>query len=147
MIGNIKKPINNNYKEVSYMEDTKNEIDDYLHDAKHLCSLNKFHVSLNDKRKKNKRLRTKYIINDEITKNIIMDLEVEDFIEKTKNINKNFEKKDLYVFGKKVKLLERFGEEEKIVPLYIKINKYENRYMIFISFHEAEFELNYFFDS
>ena len=128
------------------MEDTKNEIDDYLHDAKHLCSLNKFRVARNDKRKKNERLRTKYIINNSTIKDIVLSLDVKDFIKKTKNTNKNFEEKDLYVFGKEVKLLERFGEEEKIVPLYIKINKYENEFMIFVSFHEAEFPLNYFFD-
>ena len=127
------------------MEDTKNEIDDYLQDAKHLCSLNKFRVSRNDKRKKNERLRTEYVINNKIIKEIVLSLDVKDFIKKTKNINKNFEEKDLYVFGKEVRLIERFGEEEKTVPLYIKINKYENQFMIFVSFHEAEFPLNYFF--
>lgn len=51
----------------------------------------------------------------------------------------------LYVFGKDVKLLERTGDEEKTVSLYIKFNKLENRYVVVISFHEQRFPLSYYF--
>lgn len=51
----------------------------------------------------------------------------------------------LYVFGKDVKLLRRFGSGEEQVSLYIKFNKLESRYVIVISFHKQKHPLNYKF--
>ena len=145
MIGFIINPIINFGKEISDMEVSREEIEYYLQDVKSLCSLNKYRVEMNDKRQDNRKLRTKYVVDKQIEKEIIMSLEVEDFSKKTKNTNGKFDNKYLYVFGRDVKLLEKYGEEEKVIPLYIKIKKYENTFMVLISFHEANYPIKYYF--
>ena len=47
------------------------------------------------------------------------------------------EHETLYIFGKEVLLIERYGTAEKLVPLYIKFNKLDNEFVIVISFHES----------
>ena len=127
------------------MEVTESLIDDYLHEVKEACSSNRYRVERNRNRADNNKLYREYIITKQVEKEIIMSLEVEDFSEIKPNEHKGFEYEDLYVFGKTVKLLERFGAEEKQVPLYIKINKLENGFVIFVSFHEEHHPLKYYF--
>ena len=68
-----------------------------------------------------------------------------DFSEIRHNTHRGFEHELLYVFGKDVKLLQRFGSSEEQVSLYIKFNKLESRYVIVISFHKQNYPLNYMF--
>lgn len=68
-----------------------------------------------------------------------------DFCEILRNEHSGFEHEYLYVFGKSVKLLQRFGDCENIVDLYIKINKLKEGYVIIISFHEQKYPLKYVF--
>ena len=49
------------------------------------------------------------------------------------------------VYGKDVKLVERFGNSDKLVSLYIKFNKLENCYVIVVSLHEQKYPLKYYF--
>lgn len=49
------------------------------------------------------------------------------------------------LFGKDVKLVERFGNSDKLVSLYIKFNKLENCYVIVVSLHEQKYPLKYYF--
>ena len=86
-----------------------------------------------------------YIIDESKAKEILLNLEAEDFSEKRNNEHKGYEHEILYVFGKNVKLLERFGFEEKTVSLYIKFNKLENCFVIVVSFHEQEYPMRYYF--
>ncbi|OUP24586.1 hypothetical protein B5F27_16180 [Faecalibacterium sp. An192] len=51
----------------------------------------------------------------------------------------------LYIFGKELELLERFGSEKKLVSLYIKFNKLDGNYVIVVSFHEAHYPLKKYF--
>ena len=50
-----------------------------------------------------------------------------------------------YIFGKDIDLLERFGNRERIVALYIKFNKISDQDLFIISFHEQEHPLSYYF--
>lgn len=41
--------------------------------------------------------------------------------------------------------IERFGNSDKLVSLYIKFNKLENCYVIVVSLHEQKYPLKYYF--
>ena len=47
--------------------------------------------------------------------------------------------------GKNVNLIGRFSGVEKVIGLYIKFNKLENKYVIVVSFHEQKHPLTYYF--
>ena len=68
-----------------------------------------------------------------------------DFSEIRHNDHKGYEHELLYVFGKDVNLLRRFGSGAEKVSLYIKFNKLESRFVIVISFHKQKYPLNYQF--
>ena len=61
------------------------------------------------------------------------------------NDHKGMEHEILYIFGKDIDLLERFGDKERTVSLYIKFNKISDQYLFVISFHEQEHPLSYYF--
>ena len=86
---------------------------------------------------------TKYVIDEKLSKDILLSLQPEDFSEVVNNEHIGYEYERLYIFGKKVLLIERFGEAEKDVSLYIKFNKMEDAFVIVISFHEEEYPLHY----
>ena len=51
-----------------------------------------------------------------------------------------------YMYLAKISLFWRGnGTEEKMVSLYIKVNKLENCFVIVISFHEQKYPLTYYF--
>lgn len=62
------------------------------------------------------------------------------------NRNALYPEEKLYIFGKCIRLLERYGNKEKDVHLYIKINRLVSRqYVIVVSIHEQKFQLKYYF--
>lgn len=75
----------------------------------------------------------------------MLTLTSDDFSEVLNNEHKGFEHEKLYVFGKDVELLERFGDTCKIVSLYIKFNKLSNCYVIVVSLHEQKYPITYYF--
>lgn len=120
----------------------KNEIECYLRDVKEAIREKRYQVSARDK---NEQLFVDYNITEKMREEILLDLQVEDFCEAVNNEHPKFSYEILYVFGKDVDLLPRFGGKEKSVSLYIKFNKLENLYCIVISFHEQEYPLKYAF--
>jgi hypothetical protein len=124
---------------------TPADIDSYLIEVKDSIQKGKCRFELNDKRPSNIQLYTDYVLSEEESKQILLSLQAEDFSETVKNEHKGYEHEILYVFGKTVTLLERFGTGEKQVSLYIKINKLESNYIIIISFHEAQYKMKYAF--
>lgn len=122
---------------------TKEHVEEYLRDAKKLIRDGKYNIELGNKREKNRNLFFEYILDDEKSKEILLSLDVEDFSEITKNVHPRYSYEHLYIFGKDVELVQRFGSKEVIVKLYIKFNKLDQNYMIVISFHEQERELIY----
>lgn len=122
----------------------KREIAQYLKEVKVYIVKGRYTIST---REKNRQLETDYILNEQIKRQIILDLKVEDFSHTLRNKHKGYEHEILYVFGKEINLLERFGNSTKQIALYIKFNKLENKYLIIISFHKQEQPLNYPFKS
>ena len=123
----------------------KQDIEKYLSDVKSAVRKDRFRIDRNARRQDNINLFLDYVIDEAKAKNIILSLTVMDFSDILQNEHKGYEHERLYVFGKNVKLLERYGTEEKMVSLYIKLNKLENCFVIVISFHEQKHPLVYHF--
>ncbi|HUM84427.1 MAG TPA: hypothetical protein PLN48_11765 [Lachnospiraceae bacterium] len=122
------------------------DIDKYLTEVKAAVAINNYRISLNEHRPDNRELFADYIIDEAKAKEILISLNAEDFSEVRNNDHKGFEHELLYIFGKDVRLLERFGSaEEKTFSLYIKFNKLDNSFIIVVSFHEQEWPMRYAF--
>ena len=105
----------------------------------------KFRIALNSNRLTNLSLFDEYLINEESVKSILLNLTVYDFCEKVQNKHANFNHEWLYVFGKEIDLIKRFEEKSEMVPLYIKFNKIEDKFLIVVSFHKQKYPLVYNF--
>ena len=124
---------------------TKEGIELYLKDVKNAIKAKKYRLERNSRRADNNELFYNYVINSDKVEEIILSLTVMDFSRVLNNEHKGFEYELLYVFGKKVELLERFGNRKKSVEIYIKFNKLSNNYLIIISFHEQRYPIIYYF--
>lgn len=127
------------------MDVTIADIEKYLEDVKEAINAGRYRVEMNENRQDNQDLFMDYIVNEEKRKQILLSLTAMDFSEIRHNTHRGYEHELLYVFGKDVKLLRRFGSGEEQVSLYIKFNKLESRYVIVISFHKQKHPLNYKF--
>ena len=123
----------------------RKEIDCYLSEVKKAVKNGKYRLERNDRRQDNQDLFFNYVLDEQKVRKIILDLSVEDFSEVLQNKHKGYEYERLYVFGKDVTLLERFGSRDKTVSLYIKFNKLENCFVIVVSFHEQRYPIKYYF--
>ncbi|WP_302540326.1 hypothetical protein [Holdemanella biformis] len=123
----------------------ESEINDYLGEAKKLILDGKFRIALNSNRLTNLSLFDEYLINEESVKSMLLNLTVYDFCEKVQNKHANFNHEWLYVFGKEIDLIKRFEEKSEMVPLYIKFNKIEDKFLIVVSFHKQKYPLVYYF--
>ena len=121
------------------------DVEKYLEDVKEAINAGRYRIAMNENRQDNQDLFVDYVISEEQRKQILLSLEAADFSEINHNTHKGYEHELLYVFGKDVKLLNRFGSEEEQVSLYIKFNKLESLYVIVISFHKQKYPLNYKF--
>jgi len=123
----------------------KKDVEQYLSEVKKAVVDDRYRLDRNAKRQDNSNLFLDYVIDEAKAKDIILSLIVADFSDVRQNKHKGFEHEKLYVFGKNVTLLERYGAEEKNVSLYIKFNKLENNFVIVISFYEQKYPLTYYF--
>ena len=144
MIEIIKKHIINGWERYK-LEVTSDKIEGYLLQVKDAIFKGNYSIARNSNRQDNNDLFNDYVIDEEKTKEILLTIEVEDFSEVRYNEHKGYEHELLYIFGKEVRLLERWGSEEMIVPLYIKFNKLENQFVIVISFHRQKYPMKYYF--
>lgn len=142
MIGIIKNAII--FLEMKILID-KSEIADCLSRAKKLIVQNKFCIALNSNRMTNLSLFDEYLIDEERIKIILLDLTEDDFCEKVQNKHVQFQYEWLYIFGKEISLMKRYEEKSEVVPLYIKFNMIENKFVIVISFHKQKYPLVYYF--
>lgn len=127
------------------MKVTKEDIERYLEEVKVLIHAGRYRVAMNDNRQDNQDLFMDYVLDEEKRKQILLSLTAADFSGVLPNEHKGFEQEQLYVFGKDVNLLPRFGTGEEVVSLYIKFNKLESQYVIVISFHKQQHPLRYEF--
>ena len=85
-------------------------------------------------REKNRKLRANYWLSDEKIKEILLSLQIEEFVETA----------IVCIFQKKYLLMPRLKEDADYenVSLYIKITKPKEGELLFIiSFHEAEYQI------
>jgi hypothetical protein len=123
----------------------QNDIEKYLSEVKDAVRGGRYRIEQNSRRQDNLDLFLNYVIDEAKAKEILLDLTALDFSEILQNEHRGFEHEKLYVFGKDVQLLERLGNSEKTVSLYIKFNKMEGCFVIVISFHEQKYPMQYYF--
>lgn len=121
------------------------QIQEYLIQMKESVEKGRYRIARNRSRQANLDLYREYVIDEEMSRQILLSLQAEDFCEILQNQHTGYEYERLYVFGKTVLLLQRFGTEEEPVPLYIKCNKLEDQFVIVISFHKQAHPLRYAF--
>lgn len=121
------------------------DVENYLEAVKCAVKARRYRLDMNVKRPDNRKLFDTYLLTMRDAENIILNLNVMDFSDAVPNEHVGFEHETLYIFGKEVLLIERYGTAEKLVPLYIKFNKLDNEFVIVISFHEQRHPLTYYF--
>ena len=121
------------------------DVENYLEAVKCAVKARRYRLDMNVKRPDNRKLFQTYSLTEEDAENIILDLNAMDFSDAVPNEHVGYEHETLYIFGKEVLLIERYGTAEKLVPLYIKFNKQDNEFVIVISFHEQRHPLTYYF--
>jgi len=105
-----------------------------------------YSVALNENRKKNLNFIAEYGIRSSRIVDILLELRLEDFAYQTRNTKIGYEEEILYIFAPNVKLYPAGDDAARDVVVYIKINIIEKSvddYVIVISFHEAEHEIEY----
>ena len=121
------------------------EVEEYLSNVKKAVKEGRYEIERNANREANSMLLRNYLISEEDAKKIIYNLTPMDFSEAVRNRKPQYADEILYIFGKEVKLLERYGDAEKEIELYIKFKKESNDYVIVISFHEAKYPVKKYF--
>ena len=120
----------------------KKDIELYLQGVRNAIDAGLYQIA---SRHKNRELLTDFVISETGVLDIIKSLTALDFSDAVANAHKGREYETLYIFGKETNLLERFGNQERTVSLYIKFNKIADQYLFIISFHEQEHPLSYYF--
>ncbi len=124
------------------MNVTKSDIEKYLSDVFDSVRAGRYQIS---SRNKNQNIYMDYVFTEEDAKKVILSLKVFDFSDAVWNEHPQHPEEILYIFGKDIKMLPRYGGVEQIVPLYIKFNKLKDQFVIVISFHKQEYPLTYQF--
>ena len=124
------------------MNVTKSDVEQYLSDVFAAVNAGRYQKS---PRQKNQDIYMDYVFTEEDAKKVILSLTVYDFSDAVKNDHPQHPEEILYIFGKDINLMPRYGDSEEKVSLYIKFNKLTNQYVIVISFHKQEYPLTYKF--
>ncbi len=130
------------WREVICLEITREEVGKYLCDVKTSVKADRYEIA---PRPRNQSIYIDYVFSERLTKEILLDLEVDDFSDAVQNDHPQHPEEILFIFGKEVELLPKEGGEAEKVALYIKFNKLENLFLIVISFHKQEYPLKYKF--
>lgn len=123
------------------------DIKAYLIDVADLIERKRFTFASN--RGKNEALLEKYILTENDIARICATLTPDDFCQRVQNVHPGYEYEILYIFQKKISLVERYGNKEDTVKLYIKFNCIhysDDKFLIIISFHEEEHPLKLYAD-
>lgn len=91
------------------MGKTYEEVKGYISGVKKAVRAGRYRIERNKNRQANLELYRDYVIDEAKTKKILLGLTADDFCEVLQNEHKGFEHEELYVFGKEVNLLRRFG--------------------------------------
>ena len=126
------------------MNISQEEVEIYINEVKQSVNAGRYQIS---NRNKNQKLFIDYVLSEDKCKEIILSLSTQDFSVAVNNDHPDHPEEILYILGKDVKLIPRFGGDLKIVALYIKFNKLPHKYVVVISFHEQDHPLVYPFKS
>ncbi len=124
------------------MNVTQSDVEKYLSDVFVSIKAGRYQIS---SRQKNQDIYIDYVFTEEDARNVLLSLTVSDFSDALPNDHPQHPEEVIYIFGKDVKMLPRYGGAEEIVSLYIKFNKLTNLYVVVISFHKQEYPLAYKF--
>lgn len=126
------------------MHITKDDIEKYLAEVFVAVRSGRYQIS---SRTKNQEIYVDYVFTEADAERIILSLTVDDFSDVVQNDHIQHKDEILYIFGKDVKLLPRYGKTvtEETVSLYIKFNKLSGNYVFVISLHKQEYPLIYKF--
>lgn len=122
------------------MNVTREDVANYLKEVQAAVKEGRYQIS---PRQKNQELYFDYVFHEGDEKEILLSLRVDDFSEAVQNNHEKYPDEILYIFGKDVGLMPRFGQGVETVSLYIKFNKLANQYVIVISLHKQEYPLKY----
>ena len=122
------------------MTPTISDVEEYLADVYSAVRSGRYQLSA---RQKNQDMFIDYVFTEEEAKQVLLSLTAYDFSNAVKNVHTQYPDEVLYIFGRDIMLLPRYGEKEERVSLYIKINKLANQYVIVVSLHKQEYPLHY----
>ena len=117
-----------------YTDHTKEEIEEYLKIVKKSVDDGRFIVCTTPKNEKNRNFIEKYKLNKNMQKEMLKELEVNDFCYSADDYNNPQER--LYFFCREYEL-NNWGTIEN-VEVYIKIARKQNDFMVVVSFHKPE---------
>ena len=129
-----------------YLDFTKQDITDYLDIFKQLVSKGRYTISRNANRQENIDFMMDYRINSYKAKEILINLQYDDFCYAAANYKPGYEHERLYVFCKEYEL-DYWGEVE-YVDIYIKTNITQIKdddFAVVISFHKRNEPITYLF--
>lgn len=124
------------------MNVTKSDVEQYLSDVFAAVNAGRYQIS---PRQKNQDIYIDYVFTEDDAKKVILSLTAYDFSDAVQNEHPQHPEEIIYIFGKDINLMPRYGDSEEMVSLYIKFNKLTNQYVIVISFHKQEYPLTYKF--
>ena len=117
-----------------YTDHTKEEIEEYLKIVKKSVDDGRFIVCTTPKNEKNRNFIEKYKLNKNMQKEMLKELEVNDFCYSADDYNNPQER--LYFFCREYEL-NNWGTIEN-VEVYIKIARKQNDFIVVVSFHKPE---------
>ena len=117
-----------------YTNHTKEEIEEYLKIVKKSVDDGRFIVCTTTKNEKNRNFIEKYKLNKNMQKEMLKELEVNDFCYSADDYNNPQER--LYFFCREYEL-NNWGTIEN-VEVYIKIARKQNDFIVVVSFHKPE---------
>ncbi len=117
-----------------YTNHTKEEIEEYLKIVKKSVDDGRFIVCTTPKNEKNRNFIEKYKLNKNMQKEMLKELEVNDFCYSADDYNNPQER--LYFFCREYEL-NNWGTIEN-VEVYIKIARKQNDFIVVVSFHKPE---------
>lgn len=97
------------------MNVTQEEVANYLEEVQRAVKEGRYQIS---PRQKNQELYFDYVFHEEDEKEILLSLQADDFSEAVQNDHPQHSEEILYIFGKDVSLMPRFGQGIETVSLY-----------------------------
>ncbi len=139
--------LEDNRETKKYTDFTPEEVLEYLNILKKLVLNGKYIISTNENRRENIDFIEDYRIDSKKEKEILLNLQTDDFCYAVDNEKREFLHEKLYIFCKEFEF-DNWGYTEK-VEIYIKTNiiktRKENDYLVVVSFHKRNRPITYLF--